>query len=88
MRLGNGEFVAQDGVTYASSNTAAASGKNLCKKRGWKTFSDPSFKNQGQCVSAMNHTAMAGKGKGDDNSQGNDNKGNNKGNNEGDGKSS
>ncbi len=68
---GNGYLV--DGVMYASSHSAAASGKNLCKKGGWKTFSDPSFKNQGQCVSAMNHAAKAGKGKGDDNSQGNEN---------------
>lgn len=25
--------------------------KDECKKGGWQTFSDPSFKNQGQCVS-------------------------------------
>ena len=68
--LGNGYLV--DGVTYASSNAPMASGKNLCKHGGWKTFSDPSYKNQGQCVSAMNHAAKGGKGKGNDNSQGNE----------------
>ena len=68
--LGNGYLV--DGVTYASSSTSTASGKNLCKKGGWKTFSNPSYKNQGQCVSAMNHAAKAGKATGDDDSQGND----------------
>ncbi len=88
---GNGFLV--DGVTYASSNnSAAASGKNLCKKGGWKTFSAPSYKNQGQCVSAMNHAAKVNKAKGDDNSQGNDkgksnDKGKGKGDDGGNGKS-
>jgi hypothetical protein len=26
-----------------------------CKKGGWKTFTDPKFKNQGQCVAYANH---------------------------------
>lgn len=30
-----------------------------CKKGGWKTFTDPSFKNQGRCVSYVNHRALA-----------------------------
>lgn len=29
--------------------------KDECKKDGWKTFNNPSFKNQGQCVSYTNH---------------------------------
>jgi hypothetical protein len=29
--------------------------KAQCKKGGWKSFSSPSFKNQGQCVSWFNH---------------------------------
>ena len=29
--------------------------KSSCKNGGWKTFSDPSFKNQGQCVAYANH---------------------------------
>ena len=29
--------------------------KDQCKNGSWKTFTDPSFKNQGQCVSYVNH---------------------------------
>jgi hypothetical protein len=29
--------------------------KNQCKHGGWKTFTSPKFKNQGQCVSSFNH---------------------------------
>lgn len=29
--------------------------KAQCKQGGWKSFSSPSFKNQGQCVSWFNH---------------------------------
>jgi hypothetical protein len=29
--------------------------KDQCKNGGWKTFTDPSFTNQGQCVSYVNH---------------------------------
>ncbi len=29
--------------------------KDQCKKGGWQSFSSPSFKNQGQCVSFFNH---------------------------------
>jgi len=29
--------------------------KNQCKKDGWETFTDPTFKNQGQCVSYVEH---------------------------------
>ncbi len=31
------------------------SDKDACKNGGWKTFSNPSFKNQGQCVAWTNH---------------------------------
>jgi hypothetical protein len=34
---------------------AGPSTKDQCKKGGWKSFSSPSFKNQGQCVSWFNH---------------------------------
>ena len=30
--------------------------KDQCKKDGWKTFNNPSFKNQGDCVSFINHS--------------------------------
>ncbi len=29
--------------------------KDQCKKGGWATFNNPSFRNQGQCVSWVNH---------------------------------
>lgn len=29
--------------------------KDACKNGGWMTFNNPSFKNQGQCVSSTNH---------------------------------
>jgi hypothetical protein len=32
-----------------------------CKKGGWKTFSSPKFKNQGQCVAYVNHHSTHGK---------------------------
>jgi hypothetical protein len=33
-----------------------------CKKGGWKTFTDPKFKNQGQCVAYVNHHSTHGHG--------------------------
>ena len=35
--------------------------KAQCKKGGWKTFTDPKFKNQGQCVAYVNHHSAHGK---------------------------
>ena len=35
--------------------------KNACKHGGWKTFNNPSFKNQGQCVAYVNHALHASK---------------------------
>jgi hypothetical protein len=46
-------------------------GKQQCKKGGWKQFRNPSFKNQGQCVKYANHHgAMSSKGKDDEKGQG------------------
>jgi hypothetical protein len=51
---GNGFLI--DNVTMSSSNTGApASGKSMCKRGGWRTFSNPWFRNQGQCVKYMVH---------------------------------
>jgi hypothetical protein len=33
--------------------------KDQCKKGGWQTFNNPTFKNQGQCVSFVNHANHA-----------------------------
>jgi hypothetical protein len=35
--------------------------KSACKHGGWKSFTNPSFKNQGQCVSYVNHHTKHGK---------------------------
>lgn len=35
--------------------------KNQCKNDGWKTFTNPTFKNQGECVSYVQSNANAGK---------------------------
>jgi hypothetical protein len=47
------------------------SSKQECKKRGWRKYKNPSFKNQGQCVKFVNHqggkggNGKVGKDKGD-----------------------
>jgi hypothetical protein len=50
---GNGFLI--DNVSYASSSVSATTGKHACKHGGWKTFTNPTFKNQGRCVAFMNH---------------------------------
>ena len=51
---GNGFLI--DNVSYASSTASVSTGgKNACKHGGWKTFTNPSFKNQGRCIKAMKH---------------------------------
>lgn len=35
--------------------------KNQCKDNGWKTFNNPAFRNQGQCVSYVQSNDHAGK---------------------------
>jgi len=48
--LGKGFLI--DDVSLASSTLVAPpTNKDQCKNDGWKTFNDPSFKNQGDCVS-------------------------------------
>jgi hypothetical protein len=49
-----------NGVQEVPTPTAPTS-KNACKHGGWKHFSSPSFKNQGQCVSYWNHALHAAK---------------------------
>lgn len=41
--------------------TGPPSSKSACKHGGWKTFTNPSFKNQGQCVSYVAHHTQHGK---------------------------
>jgi len=35
--------------------------KDQCRRDGWKTFTDPKFKNQGQCISYVAHHTTHGK---------------------------
>ena len=48
-------FVAQNVTGGQGNNLAAAA----CKNGGWKTFTNPSFKNQGQCVKYAVHAHKA-----------------------------
>ncbi|MFA6269939.1 MAG: hypothetical protein WC657_01900 [Candidatus Paceibacterota bacterium] len=41
--------------------TTTPTNKDQCKKDGWKTFNNPVFKNQGQCVSYVQANEHAGK---------------------------
>jgi hypothetical protein len=44
-------------------NVETPTAKAQCKKGGWKSFNNPSFKNQGQCVSYVEHHSNHGKTK-------------------------
>lgn len=53
-----------NGTSEVPATTSPAS-KSQCKSGGWKSFTAPKFKNQGQCVSWVEHHALGhGKGKG------------------------
>lgn len=48
--------IGPDAVTYDFEPLITPTGdKNECKNGGWKTFNNPVFKNQGQCVAYTNH---------------------------------
>lgn len=45
-----------DNLTLTSSTLIGPpTSKDQCKNGGWQTFNNPSFRNQGQCVSFVNH---------------------------------
>jgi hypothetical protein len=63
-RTGGTAFPANAGKGFLIDNLSLSSGptpigpptdKDQCKNGGWKSFNNPSFKNQGQCVSFTNH---------------------------------
>jgi hypothetical protein len=56
---GNREAGSQDSVVVTVNNTP--DNKNECKKGGWQNFTNPTFKNQGQCVSYIQANGHAGK---------------------------
>jgi hypothetical protein len=41
--------------TSGRANAIVPTNKDQCKDDGWMSFSNPSFKNQGECVSWTNH---------------------------------
>ena len=49
--------IAVNGVAQVPAPTTGTgpTSKNACKHGGWKTFTTPKFKNQGQCISYYNH---------------------------------
>jgi hypothetical protein len=49
--LGKGFLVDDVSLASSSSGAGAPTSKDQCKNGGWKTFTNPSFKNQGECVS-------------------------------------
>ena len=49
-----------NGVRQLPAGTGPLS-KAECKNGGWKTFADPKFKNQGQCIAFFNHHNGRGK---------------------------
>ena len=79
---GSGWFSPNSGATWSPYNAFGSTdlpfktyvlegptSKQQCKKGGWKTFRNPSFKNQGQCVKWVNH--HGGKAKGAPGTKGN-----------------
>jgi hypothetical protein len=50
-----------NGVAEVPAVAVVPTSKAQCKKGGWKTFTDPKFKNQGQCVAYVNHHSTHGK---------------------------
>jgi hypothetical protein len=57
-----------NGVLQVPANGGGNGGptsKDQCKHGGWKTFTNPSFKNQGQCVSFVEHQKHSGNDDGD-----------------------
>jgi hypothetical protein len=58
-----------NGTTEVPATTGGGGNGNhgnaaQCKHGGWKSMTNPSFKNQGQCVSHANHEAKKAKGHG------------------------
>ncbi len=59
--LANGKVVTAENTVLTGDTTTifppvtVVTNKDACKNGGWKTFTNPSFKNQGQCVSFANH---------------------------------
>lgn len=53
--LGSGFLVDNYSALSGATLVGPPTNKDQCKKDGWKTFNNPTFKNQGECVSSTNH---------------------------------
>lgn len=49
---------ASDTTTYDFEPTLQPATKDACKNNGWQSFNSPSFTNQGQCVSWVEHNVL------------------------------
>ncbi len=49
------DLVSFNGTAYDFEPAISPTTKDSCKNGGWQTFNAPTFKNQGQCVSYVNH---------------------------------
>jgi hypothetical protein len=67
------EFFQTGTTPQCTARPLRPTNKQQCKKGGWRRFTNPSFKNQGQCVAYVNH--HDGKGKDDEKSTGAKDKG-------------
>jgi hypothetical protein len=54
--------ISVNGIAQVPASTGPTS-KDACKHGGWKTFTNPSFKNQGQCVRFVEHAKHDDKGR-------------------------
>jgi hypothetical protein len=52
-----------NGTLEVPATSGPPTTKAQCKKGGWKNFTNPSFKNQGQCVAYVVHHSTHGKSK-------------------------
>jgi hypothetical protein len=84
--MGNGFLV--DNVSYSSSAGSKGAKGMGCRNNGWKTFTNPSFRNQGLCVASLSRHSHhspkhpegdQGNGQGGQNDQGNEAKGHSRG---------
>jgi YVTN family beta-propeller protein len=44
-----------EGIAIVNKPAPGPTSKDQCKNGGWKTFTNPAFQNQGDCVSYVNH---------------------------------
>jgi hypothetical protein len=58
---GLGDDLAFRTYVAAPSTSGPPTSKDQCKNGGWTRFTDPPFKNQGECVAYVNHHDGAGK---------------------------